>query len=254
MTREGRLAEAFADLAQVLVSDFDLTALLHRLAATCSDVSGAAGVGIVVADGSGALRDVAYSSEAIRRLERFQLQVDEGPCVECYRRGTVVQVPDLSAAVARWPRFAPEAGRSGISAVCALPLRLHGRTVGAMNLFHGSRGLYAPAVLRGVQALADLAMIGIVQYGRGPGLVDSAQSHIKKALSDRSVIEQAKGFLAEHGNLSMDEAFEHLCAYAESTGRGLTSAARGLIDRTLDPDEILAPVIAGEPPEESVGT
>ncbi|HEV2635240.1 MAG TPA: ANTAR domain-containing protein [Actinocrinis sp.] len=125
-----------------------------------------------------------------------------------------------------------------------------------MNLFYGSRSLYAPEVLRGGQALADLAMIGIVQYGQGLGLVDSAEKHIKKALTERSVIERGKGFPAEHGDMSRDQAFEHLCGYAEATGRALTSTARGLIDRTLDPEEILAqPTAAGRPRrEESAGT
>ncbi|MFC1402086.1 MULTISPECIES: GAF and ANTAR domain-containing protein [Streptacidiphilus] len=228
MPIDAQLNEVFADLAEVLVSDFDLADLLHRLAGASVRVSDAVGAGIVVVDQQGRLRDVAYSSEDVRRLERFQLEYEEGPCVACHAGGQSVHEPDLAAAAVRWPRFVPRATAMGVRSADALPLRMQGRTVGALNLFHAEVGPTPPAKLRAVQALADLAMLGIVQHGSGTTSVRSVQASVRDALSDRSMIERAKGMLAEHGQLTMDEAFLRLLRYAELNATGLTQTAAEL--------------------------
>lgn len=238
MTREARTSETFADLAEVLVGEYDLAALLHRLAESCVAVCEAAGAGIVVADQHGELCDVAYSSEDIRRLERFQLLNDEGPCVECYRTGRVVEEPELASA-RRWPRFSAQAASIGIESVRALPLRLHGRTVGALNVFHAEPGRSPVSVLRAAQALADLAVVGIVLSNSGSSLQSTAEAKIRTALQERSDVERAKGFLAERGSLSMDDAFERMRAYADRQGLGLTVVARDLISRSLPSGDVL---------------
>ena len=238
MTRDARTSETFADLAEVLVSDYDLADLLHRLADSCVAVCDAAGAGIVVADQYGQLCDMAYSSEDIRRLERFQLLNDEGPCVECYRTGRLVEEPEL-ASMRRWPRFSAEAASIGIESARALPLRLHGRTVGALNLFHSEPGHSPVSVLRAAQALADLAVVGIVLSNSGSSMHSTAESKIRTALQERSDVERAKGFLAENGGLPMDDAFERMRAYAEGRGLGLTSVARDLISRSLPSGDVL---------------
>lgn len=238
MMGEAQVSGTFAELAEALVSDYDLTGLLHRLADSCVAVCDAAGVGIVVADQQGELRDVAYSSEDIRRLERVQLFSDEGPCVECYRTGRAVEEPDLASAQ-RWPRFSAHAASVGIASVAALPMRLHGRTVGALNLFRSTPGRSPAAVLRTAQARADLAVVGIVLSGGESSQRRTAESQIRTAMLDRTAVERAKGFLAENGALSMDEAFVRMRAYADSLGLGLSAVARDLIGPALQPDSVL---------------
>ena len=45
----------------------------------------------------------ALASEAMRMLELFELQAQEGPCLDCYRDREPVNVPDLESERARWP-------------------------------------------------------------------------------------------------------------------------------------------------------
>lgn len=45
-------------------------------------------------------------------MELLQLQADEGPCLDCYRDATQIQIPDLAAVADRWPCFAATTGRS----------------------------------------------------------------------------------------------------------------------------------------------
>ena len=86
----------------------------------------------------GDLRVIASSSETMRIVELFELQSDEGPCVDCFRDGASIMNQDLDATVDRWPRFAPVAIESGFRSVHALPMRLRGAVIGALNLFRAA--------------------------------------------------------------------------------------------------------------------
>ncbi|MFJ8622221.1 GAF and ANTAR domain-containing protein [Kitasatospora sp. NPDC093550] len=240
MTREARMNEAFAGLTGTLVATgYDTVEFLHRLTEVCTVLSGTAGAGLVVADRRGELRDVAYSSDRVRRLEALQIDVGEGPCLDCHRTGEPVVERDLDRAGARWPRFAPQALALGFRSVRAVPLRLDGRVVGALNVFDVRTGTEpghdGPDV---IQPLADLAVIALLQhrYGRDR----TAAEEIGAALADRTAVERAKGVLAESGGLDMDTAFEVLRSHARRSGTGVAAAARALVDGRIDPAVLLA--------------
>jgi GAF domain-containing protein len=108
-TVDERLAEAFVELADTLVSGFDLMEFLHLLTERCVELLEVDAAGLLLVDGRGALQLVAASTEQARLVELFQIQSDEGPCLESYRTGLPVLVRDIGTAdaSARWPRFAP---------------------------------------------------------------------------------------------------------------------------------------------------
>jgi transcriptional regulator with GAF, ATPase, and Fis domain len=135
---EQQLAEAFVEMADTLVDDFDLMEFLHRLTARCADVLGVSAAGLLLTDQRGALRVVAASTERTRLLELLQSQTDQGPCPECFHTGRPVTVTDLASVEKRWPRFVAEAREIGFASVHALPMRLRTEVIGALNLF-GSR-------------------------------------------------------------------------------------------------------------------
>src|SRR3954470_21652764 len=105
MPREALLASTLVELADTLVDDFDIVELLTLLTDRCVDLFGAAAAGIMLATPDGELRVIASSSDAMRVLELFELQAEEGPCPECYRTGVSVSSDDLTADLERWPRF-----------------------------------------------------------------------------------------------------------------------------------------------------
>jgi GAF domain-containing protein len=102
---------------------------------------------------------MAASSEKARLLELFQLQNEEGPCLEAFATGHAVVHGDLAAATEYWPKFAPEAVSAGFRSVAALPLRLGQRNIGAFNLFRAQAGELDPADVLLAQTLADVASI-----------------------------------------------------------------------------------------------
>ena len=239
--REARLLAAFVRLADTLVDDYDMADLLHELAQHCVEILDVAAAGLLLSTqrGTESLQVLASSTEQTRLLELFQLQTNEGPCLECVRTGEAILVPDLTVAIERWPRFAPEALREGFVQVHALPLRLRGETIGALNLFGRRPGPLPEQDLRAARALADTATIGILQeraIHRGEVLTEQLQY----ALHSRVVIEQAKGVLAQAGDLDMDQSFQVLRAYARSHNSRLSEVAHQLVSGALRPQIVLA--------------
>src|SRR6202521_6010915 len=98
MPREALLARTFVELADTLVTDFDVVELLTRLADRCVEVLGVGAAGLMLVAPDGDLRVMASSSEAMRLLELFELQSQEGPCLDCYRAGQPVVNQGLTTA------------------------------------------------------------------------------------------------------------------------------------------------------------
>src|SRR5947209_15827829 len=165
MTREALLVQTMVELADTLVDDFDVVELLTRLADRCVEVLDVSAAGLMLArPGGGDLQVVASSSDAMRVLELFELQAEEGPCPDCYRSGEPVVNQDLATVDGRWPQFAPVALRAGFRSTHALPMRLRGTILGSLNLFNNAAGDLSEADLAAAQALADVATIAILQH------------------------------------------------------------------------------------------
>ena len=228
---EQLLAKTFVELADNLVADFDLIDFLRLLTDRCVGILGVSAAGVLLADLNGELRVMAASSEQARLLELFQLQNDEGPCLECFRTGIAVTVPDLAAEARRWPQFVAQAQLRGFTAVQALPLRLRDEVVGALNLFSSSPGLFDPAAIPIGQALADVATISLLQQ-RSTQVSTLLNEQLQTALNSRVLIEQAKGKLAERLDIDMEQAFTALRGYARAHQRRLSDVALAFVNGT----------------------
>jgi GAF domain-containing protein len=232
-TRESQIIRTFLELADTLVADFDIIDSLTILAARCVEVLDAAATGILLVDADGHLRVIAASSEQARLLELFQLQNDEGPCMEAFGSGLSVVHTDLRAALERWPRFTPYAVGAGYESVYAIPLRLRGNIIGALNLFRAEPGPLAEGDVALAQALADLASITILQAAAATEARERDQQ-LQHALDSRIVIEQAKGMVAEHAHIDMPSAFNRIRARARNMNIKLTDVAANIVDGRLD--------------------
>jgi len=223
-----RLAEVFVEMADTLVDDFDLIEFLQMVTQRTVELINVSAVGLLLADHHGKLQFTAASNEASRLLELFQLQNQEGPCLDAFRTRLPVVNADLREAAGQWPLFAPRAAGSGFRSVHAIPLRLRGEVIGALNLFGADVGMLQPEDVAIVQALADVATIGLLQeriIHRGEVLAEQLQG----ALTSRVVIEQAKGALARIHGVDVDRAFGLLRGYARSHNRRLSELAHAVV-------------------------
>jgi GAF domain-containing protein len=237
MARESLLISTLVELADNLVDNFDVIDVLTVLSDRCVEAIDVDAAGVMLASPGGELQFVASSSESMRVLELFQIQADEGPCVDCFRDGHAIVNQSLEVPDARWPRFTPQAIAQGFRSVHCLPLRLRGRTIGALNLFRTEQGLFDADDVVVAQGLADVATIAILQHRTS---LDARllNDQLSNALNSRIIIEQAKGRVSQSTTCDMDQAFARLRMHARNHNLGLTDVARSVVDGKLDANKL----------------
>lgn len=238
MPREALLARTLVELADNLVDDFDVVDLLTLLTERCVEALDVTTAGLMLASPEGELRLVASSSHSMHILESFELQTEEGPCLDCFRTGKPIANVDLAGANP-WPRFAPLAIDAGFHSVHAFPMHLRTQSIGALNLFRADQGHMDTADVLVAQAFADVATIAILQH-RASLEAQALNEQLQSALSSRVIIEQAKGMLAERLGLDVEQAFVTLRRFARDHNVRLADTAHELIAGTLDPEAFTA--------------
>ena len=234
MTREADVVRSLVEMADTLVEDYDVVDLLTGLADRCVSLLGVSAAGVMLVSPAGGLGLVASSSEAMRLLELFELQQQEGPCLDAFRTGEPVGHEDLEAGSGCWPSFSAAALQAGFQSASALPLRLREVTLGALNLLSVTQAPMNEADVIVARAFADLATLSIVQH-RASTEVQRLNEQLSAALTSRVVIEQAKGVISQRAGVDLAQAFSRLRAYARNSNLRLTDVAQAAIDGTLDP-------------------
>jgi GAF domain-containing protein len=229
-----RVAEVFVEFADTLVEEFDVVEFLQMVTTRAAELVDSAAAGLLLADEQGQLQFMAASDERTHLLELFQVQAVEGPCQDCYRLGSSVVNADLTHAQERWPQFTPRALAAGFRSVHAFPLRLRHQVIGALNMFGTEEGDLEPSDIRVIQALADIATIGLLQE-RAVREATILSEQLQGALQSRVSIEQAKGALAQIHGVGVDDAFDLMRSFARNNNRRLSAVARDVV---LDPSNV----------------
>ena len=234
LSREQRITRAFVTVADTLTADYDVIDLLHTLVEICVGSLDVQAGGLALADEHGELRLVASTSEHADFVEMMQLNARSGPCIDVFRSATAVAVADIEQSGGRWPAFRTATLDQGFRSVYVTPMRLRGQVLGAMSLFGTATGVLDPRDAAAVQALADVATIGILQE-RSIREAEAVAGQLQHALQSRIVIEQAKGMLSAARGIGMDEAFAVLRDHARRNNLTLRSVAEGVAARPVDP-------------------
>lgn len=223
------LAEAFAELVETTVGEFDVYELLQVLVDRAVEVLNVAAAGLMLADGKGDLQMMVATDDAAKFLELFQIQHDEGPCLEAYRGGKTVLTEAIADGLDRWPRFGSACLEAGFSSVMAVPMHVDGKVVGALNLFGSKEQPPASSATATIaEAMAKVAAIAI-ENDRVSRERATLIMQLETALETRVVIEQAKGILATHFDIPLNDAFGRLRERARSSRRLLRDVAEEVV-------------------------
>ena len=244
MTREAVLARALVGLADTLVDDFDVVELVTTLVDHCVQVLDIDAAGIMLADPAAGLQVLASSDAEMRLVELFEVQSQQGPCLDCFQSGQPIVNTDLTTADGRWPQFAPVAVAAGYRTAAAIPMRLRGTIIGALNLFRSDAGPLSDDDVAAAQALADVATIAILQHTVAVD-AERINSQLTGALESRVVIEQAKGMIAERAHITVDQAFARLRTHARNHNAKLTVVARDVVKGSIHLDTPLGDARGG---------
>lgn len=237
MSRESLLITTLVELADNLVDDYDVIDVLTVLVNRCVQTVDVDAAGVMLARPEASLQFVASSSESMRMLELFQIQADEGPCVDCFRSGQPIINHALDEGDDRWPQFSPRALAQGFRAVHCMPMRLRGSTIGALNLFRTTTGAMNSDDVAAAQGLADVATIAILQHQSSLNAT-TLNSQLSYALNSRIIIEQAKGMIRQALNCDMHEAFERLRWHSRNHNVKLTTVATRVVEGLLSPGDL----------------
>ena len=237
MAREELIGRTFVELADTLVEDYDVIEFLHLLAERCVELLGVSEAGVLLFDAHGRLRPLASSSERMQLVELFEVQTEDGPCLDCCRDGRPVREDDLEGASGRWPQFGPAALDSGFRSTYAVPMRLREERIGALNLFADRVNGLSEADQALGQAMADVATIGLL-HERVLDEQAVVSGQLQTALNSRIALEQAKGFVAELAGVDMGEAFLLLRSFARNHKRRLRDVVADVINRELSADQL----------------
>lgn len=230
MTASERAGRALADVmsfVDTVLDDFDVVELLTDLARRGVEATGAASVAVLLADPTGDLHVMSTAAPRSSDVALWELQRTDGPCRQCHDTGAVVTVGDLGTARDRWPAFAPAALDDGFVAAHAVPMRAAGRVLGSLGLLGREPGELDTTGVTVAQALAQVATVAVVQSTSPTGR--DVNEQLYRALTARTVVEQARGLVAQHFDVSVDRALDLLRARAAADHRHLTEVARELM-------------------------
>jgi GAF domain-containing protein len=233
--RERWLTRSLLELADGPGEGADLIELMTRLAERCVELIDAADVGILLSE-DGVLKVLAATSERMELLELFEVQNQEGPCLDTCMQGIAIINGELDGT--RWTAFAQRAREAGYDSVHAFPLRHHGETIGAMNVFHRGTRRLSSADAGVAQALADMATIAVMHH-RAIDHAAVVSRQLESALRSRVVVEQAKGILAERLHIDLETAFELIRHRARDHNERVHDVAQGVIDGSVSADRLL---------------
>jgi GAF domain-containing protein len=238
-SREARLNRAFVTVADTLTANYDVVDLLHTLVIECTVIVAATAGGLMLADPAGRLQLVASTDESAELVELMQLAAGAGPCLDCFATGRAVSVLDIERGGAPWPDFRAAALEQGYRSVYATPMKLRGQVIGTMNLFQASAIGLNERDAAVVQALADVATIGVLQQ-RIATESQVVAEQLQRALDSRVLIEQGKGALSQALGMTMDEAFVGLRTYSRNNNLPLNEVAAGVTRRAISAEQIMA--------------
>jgi GAF domain-containing protein len=232
MVDQDALLAACADYASTVLGRYDMAEVLERLTEQVTEVLDVPGAGVAIGGDDGTLRFATASDETVMQVEESQLEKDEGPCHDAWRRGAIVTEPDLTSSD-RWPAFRPVALVAGWQAVAGVPMVIQGETVGALNLYHRNAHEWTAEELRAAKLLADMAagyIVNVRTFSETARLAEQLQH----ALDSRVVIEQAKGVLAGRHGIETKVAFELLRKHARDRGRRIHDVAQEVLEGHLE--------------------
>lgn len=200
------------------------------------DGAGVTVMGSVEAGLDGHRDQLAATGGLARRLEDLQLTAGEGPCLDAFREGRPVLIPDLAGESGRWLGFGPEAVGAGAAAVFSLPLQVGAIRLGTFDLHRRTAGPLTDEQLADALAMATLATEALLELAEQDGPPDPGGGREVAAgwLPDvHADVHAASGMVSAQTGSDVRSALLRIRAHAFGSGEPIHEVARRIIDRDL---------------------
>jgi hypothetical protein len=199
---------------------------LGGLLRSCCRDTGLDGAGVSIVSSSGTREPIFASDEVARVIERLQVALGEGPCVDSSVTGSPVLVADLTdpgdVVAGRWPIFRSEATRVGARAIFAFPLRIGAIWLGAVDFYRQSAGPLSQPDLGTVLSSVEEVGLAVLE---APHHYGDAEAPITNML-----VHQAAGMVMAQLDSSIEEAMVRLRATAFAEGLTINELAADVVN------------------------
>ena len=232
MTMHDSLAEAYGELAGLLLTEESIETTLRRVAELAVVIVPHCDLAAVTVSEPDGFVTAASTDLLAREVDDAQYEADDGPCLDAIRNNRVNRVDDC-AAEQRWPEFAANALALGITSFLALPLVVRDQPIGAMNLYSKQAHGFSEIDERACSLFTGAAAAALANaqvYRSAVRLIEQMQ----EALDSRAVIEQAKGVLMAREGCDSEEAFRILSATSQRANRKLRDIAATVVSGIED--------------------
>jgi GAF domain-containing protein len=212
-----RMAELARSIALSSVDEVlaDVTAAAKEL------IPGVDLAGVLLVGKGNSFETVAPTNDLMFQLDKLQMSLLEGPCVEAALVETIVRTDDFSHE-SRWPNYSPAVLELGVRSGLSFKLYTADRTAGALNLFAFEPNVWDTEAETIGMVLAAHAAAAILASRRGDQLLS--------AVSTRDRIGQAKGIIMERFGIDDVRAFGMLRRLSQDTNTKLIDVAQKVID------------------------
>lgn len=220
--------EALSRLQSLLLNVADVNGFLQQLAELAAGVVDPPASCGINARLDGRPLTVVSSDDRANRLDETQFDLDDGPCLQAMRTGQPVYVSDV-ATERRWGDYVALARGQGLRSSFSAPLITNGKSVGALNLFafHSADAFDTEQRQRCLVFAAHAA--GALQLAARHHDDNELLDQLERALTSRTVIDQAMGILMAQEQCTDDEAFQLLRSRSANSNQKLRDVAAAVV-------------------------
>jgi GAF domain-containing protein len=213
-------------LSRLVLSEETLDSCLRRIAELASSAVPACDTCGLTLLTNGAFHTAAAHDSTATRLDRYQYEANEGPCLDAIRTVAPCGSNSLREEI-RWPHFVQRARIEELTSCYCVPLRVRGATLGAVNLYSFSEPFSVPdqRLARRYADQASSLLTNVLAFEESRLLVEQ----LNDALQSRDLIGQAKGIIMERERCGPEEAFAILRATSQKSNIKLRDFAAHVV-------------------------
>ena len=222
------LIRQLADAARELEGTGDPALTMERAVHLAVQlVRGADEAGISLTRRGRGIETPVTTDEVVDRVDAWQYELREGPCLDAILKQEVVRSRDVGADV-RWPTWGPKVAReTGVRSMLCFRLFTHEGLVGGLNLYSYAVDGFNDEDVEDGLALAAQAAVAIATARQ--------IAQLQLAVDGRTAIGQAQGILMERFSIDAGQAFAVLARVSQGRNVKLRQIAEELVQtRTLD--------------------
>jgi hypothetical protein len=223
-TPDPATAQAFRAIADVVYAEHDYTRVYAAICAAAPQVvEGCDHASLLLREGR-RLRTAAASDDVASRIDTFEQELSEGPCVDAIAE----DAPYVEAALVdggRWPRLADRVVReTPVRGMAGVRLYLGEDRTGALNLFSNRGGALTEQSMHEGLVLASFVSVSV--------LAAQERQHartLRDGLASNREIGKAVGLMMAFHGIDDEEAFGLLRKASQDLNLKLAEVAREVV-------------------------